>query len=144
MGLAAACDVSYAHESASARLSELAIGIGPFVVGPAVERKIGTSAFGLMSFTPAAWREARWCLDKGLYAAVFPTVPQVDQAVDDHARELANYSPQAMAELKRVLWTGTDHWAHLLPERAAISGRLVLSAFTLAAIGRFKADAARK
>lgn len=141
VGLAAACDASYAHESASARLSELAVGIGPFVVGPAVERRVGVSAFGLMSISPATWRDAKWCLERGLYAAVYPTVPQVDQAVDDHARELASYSPEAMHELKKALWKGTEDWDRLLIERAAISGRLVLSEFTSKAIRGFKAKA---
>lgn len=144
VGLAAACDVSYAHDSAAARLSELAIGIGPFVVGPAVERKVGTAAFGLMTFSPATWRDAKWCADKGLYAAVYPTVPQVDQAAREHAAELATYSPEAMRELKRILWKGTEQWDTLLAERAAMSGKLVLSDFTVKAIGKFKAEAAKR
>ncbi len=142
VGLAAACDVSYAHSSSSARLSELAIGIGPFVVGPAVERKVGTGAFGLMSFTPAAWRDATWCLQHGLYNGVLATLPELDGAVNAHARELAGYSSDAMRELKRVLWRGTDDWGTLLAERAAISGRLILSDFAVNAINRFKAEAA--
>src|SRR6185503_2374564 len=121
-----------------------AIGIGPFVVGPAVERKVGVSAFSTMSMTPTIWRDARWCLEKGLYASVYPTVPQVDQAVDDHARELAQYSPEAMTELKRVLWRGTEDWDKVLADRAAITGRLVLSEFTSKAIRTFKAEAARR
>lgn len=144
VGLAAACDVSYAHGSASARLSELAIGIGPFVVGPAVERKVGTGAFGFMSFTPAAWRDAEWCRRHGLYQAVFATVEELDRAVDAHARELAAYSPDAMRELKRVLWRGTEDWDVLLAERAATSGRLILSEFAVNAINRFKAEAAKR
>ncbi|MCC6840961.1 MAG: enoyl-CoA hydratase/isomerase family protein [Flavobacteriales bacterium] len=142
VGLAAAVDVCYAHDSAAMRLSELAIGIGPFVVGPAVERKVGTSAFALMSSTPAAWRSAQWAEQKGLYAACFPTVAELDAAVSAHARELAGYSPEAMADLKRVLWRGTGDWGTLLPERAAVSGRLVLSAFTREAIAEFKRKAA--
>lgn len=138
VGLAAACDVSYAHESSAARLSELAIGIGPFVVGPAVERKIGTSAFGLMTFTPAVWRDANWCRAKGLYSAVYPTADELDASVLAHARDLASYSPEAMSELKRILWRGTEDWDRLLAERAAMSGRLVLSDFTRNAIAKFK------
>ncbi len=144
VGLAAACDVSYAHSGSSARLSELAIGIGPFVVGPAVERKVGTGAFGFMSFTPAAWRDADWCRQSGLYQAVFATVEELDQAVDAHARELAGYSPDAMRDLKRVLWRGTEDWDSLLAERAATSGRLILSDFAMNAINRFKAEAAKR
>ncbi|MDX9750092.1 MAG: enoyl-CoA hydratase/isomerase family protein [Flavobacteriales bacterium] len=142
VGLAAAVDIAYAHEQASARLSELAIGIGPFVVGPAVERKTGTGIFGLMSATPAQRRDARWCLAHGLFAALYPDTAALDAAVDDLARELAGHSPEAMAELKRVTWRGTDDWDTLLAERAAISGRLVLSDFTRTAIARFKEQAA--
>ncbi|MBS1570313.1 MAG: enoyl-CoA hydratase/isomerase family protein [Bacteroidetes bacterium] len=144
VGLAAAVDVCYAHQSASVKLSELAIGIGPFVVGPAVERKVGTGAFGYMSAAPAAWQTAEWAERKGLYASVFERVEDLDAAVETHATELAAYSPEAMAELKRVMWRGTDNWATLLPERAAISGRLVLSAFTRNAIAEFKRKAAAR
>jgi methylglutaconyl-CoA hydratase len=144
VGLAAAVDVCYAHQGASVRLSELAIGIGPFVVGPAVERRTGAAAFGLMSATPADWRTAEWAERKGLYAAVFDTVEALDAAVGAHAAELAQYSPDAMAELKRILWRGTEDWGTLLPERAAISGRLVLSEFTREAIAAFKRKAAAR
>jgi methylglutaconyl-CoA hydratase len=139
VGLAAACDICHAHASASARLSELAIGIGPFVVGPAVERKVGTSAFGLLSFTPADWRSAQWCQQHGLYAEVHATTAELDGAIGKLAGELAAYSPEAMRELKRACWVGTDHWGTLLDERAAISGRLVLSSFTQQAIAAFRA-----
>lgn len=144
VGLAAAVDVCYAHRGASARLSELAIGIGPFVVGPAVERKIGTGNFGLMSATPTVWRSAEWCERKGLYAATFATVEELDAAVEAHARELARYSPEAMAELKRIIWRGTEDWDQLLMDRAAVSGRLVLSDFTRNAIAEFKRKAAER
>lgn len=144
VGLAAAVDVCYAHRGASARLSELAIGIGPFVVGPAVERKVGTGIFGLMSATPAAWRSAEWCEDKGLYAATFATVGELDAAVAAHAKELSGYSREAMAELKRITWRGTEDWDALLMERAAVSGRLVLSDFTRNAIAEFKRKAAER
>lgn len=144
VGLAAAVDVCYAHESASVKLSELAIGIGPFVVGPAVERKLGTASFGLMSATPAAWRTAKWAEQKGLYAEVFNTQEKLDAAVEAHAKELSAYSPEAMAELKRILWRGTEDWDSLLPERAAVSGRLVLSEFTRSAIAEFKRKAASR
>ena len=144
VGLAAAVDVCYAHESASVKLSELAIGIGPFVVGPAVERKVGAAAFGFMSATPAAWRTAEWAEKKGLYAAVFDTTEKLDASVDAHARELSRYSPDAMAELKQIMWRGTEDWGSLLPERAVISGRLVLSDFTRNAIAEFKRKAAAR
>ncbi len=144
VGLVAACDVSYAHASSSARLSELAIGIGPFVVGPAVERKVGAGAFGFMSFTPAVWRDAEWCHRHGLYNAVCGTLDELDRTVQAHAEELAGYSPEAMHDLKRVLWRGTEDWDRLLDERAATSGRLILSEHAVQAINRFKAEAARR
>nr|MDQ3101489.1 enoyl-CoA hydratase-related protein [Bacteroidota bacterium] len=140
VGLACAVDIAYAYDKASARLSELAIGIGPFVVGPAVERKVGSANFGLLSATPATRRSARWCEANGIYSAIFPTIEALDQAVEAHAKELASYSPEAMAELKKVMWRGTEDWDELLSERAAISGRLVLSEFTRNAIAGFKAS----
>jgi methylglutaconyl-CoA hydratase len=144
VGLACAVDIAYAHESASARLSELAVGIGPFVVGPAVERKLGTGNFGLLSATPALRRDANWCLAHGLYAEVFSSVEALDQRIDEHTKELTGYSPEAMADLKSVMWSGTEDWDTLLAERAAISGRLVLSDFTRNAIAKFKAQAAKR
>lgn len=144
VGLACAVDIAYAHESASARLSELAIGIGPFVVGPAVERKTGAGTFGVLSTTPALRRSAGWCEQRGIYAEVFPTIEALDAKIDAHTRELAAYSPEAMAELKKVMWRGTEDWDTLLAERAAISGRLVLSDFTRNAIAKFKAEVAKK
>lgn len=144
VGLACAVDIAYAHENASARLSELAVGIGPFVVGPAVERKVGAGLFGLLSATPALRRNADWCKQNGIYAEVFATVEELDDRIATHSRELAAYSPEAMAELKRVMWAGTEHWDTLLMERAAISGRLVLSEFTRNAIAKFKDQAAKR
>jgi len=144
VGLACAVDIAYAHESASARLSELAVGIGPFVVGPAVERKVGTGLFGLLSATPALRRSAAWCEQHGMYAEVFATVEELDERIATHSRELAGYSPEAMADLKRVMWRGTEDWDTLLTERAAISGRLVLSDFTRNAITKFKEQAAKR
>ncbi|MBL0034215.1 MAG: enoyl-CoA hydratase/isomerase family protein [Flavobacteriales bacterium] len=144
VGLACAVDIAYAHESASARLSELAIGIGPFVVGPAVERKVGTGLFGLLSATPATRRSSAWCEQHGLYAEVFPTIEALDERINAHAKELVAYSPEAMADLKQVMWTGTEDWDTLLTERAAVSGRLVLSDFTRSAIAAFKAATAKR
>lgn len=144
VGLAAAVDIALAHEEATARLSELAIGIGPFVVGPAVERKVGAGAFGLMSATPAARRDAHWCERHGLYSELFPSTGTLDLRLKELTAELAAYSPEAMRELKQVMWRGTEDWDTLLMERAAISGRLVLSDFTRGAIARFKEQAARR
>jgi methylglutaconyl-CoA hydratase len=141
VGLAAACDYTLATEHASVKLSELAVGIGPFVVGPAVERKMGTSAFSQLAIDATQWRTAEWAKKHGLYAEVHPTTQDLDEAVNGLARRLAASSPEAMRELKKIFWQGTDNWDTLLTERAAISGRLVLSDFTRNAISAFKAGA---
>lgn len=138
VGLAAAADYAIAVEGADVKLSELAVGIGPFVVGPAVERKIGLSAFSQLAIDAAQWRNADWARRKGLYAELHPTVEGMDESISRLANQLAHSSPQAMTELKRVFWKGTEHWDHLLVERAEISGRLVLSSHTKEAIARFK------
>jgi methylglutaconyl-CoA hydratase len=133
VGLVAAADYPIATRAAAVKLSELAVGIGPFVVGPPIERKIGLGAFGAMS-VDADWRSAEWALQHGLYAALADDVAAVDSQVDARARWLAAANPGAMTELKRVFWRATDHWDQLLIERAAISGRLVLTASAQSAI----------
>ncbi len=138
VGLACAADYTLAMDSASVKLSELAVGIGPFVVGPAVERKIGTSAFSQLSIDATEWQTAQWAKEKGLYAEIFSSVEELDKAVLTMAQKLATSNPEAMSDLKKVFWKGTDHWDTLLIERAEISGRLVLSEFTKKAIERFK------
>lgn len=138
VGLASAVDYCLATEHASVKLSELAVGIGPFVVGPAVERKIGTSAMSQLAIDASSWRSAQWARERGLYAGVFDSVQALDVAVQELADRLAESNPEAMRELKRTFWTGTGDWDALLAERAAISGRLVLSDFTRNAIAQFK------
>lgn len=137
VGLAAASDYAMAVESASLRLSELAVGIGPFVVGPAIERKIGLGGFSAMA-VDADWRPAHWGQESGLYARTFESINTLDEAVDTLARKLARSNPQAMAKMKSVFWQGTEHWDRLLEERAEMSGALVTSEFTRAAITAFE------
>ena len=139
VGLACAADVTMALDSAAVKLSELAVGIGPFVVGPAVERKIGTSAFTQLSINASEWQTAQWAKEKGLYAEIFSSPAALDNAVNTLSKKLAESNPEAMRELKRVSWEGTENWDTLLTERAEISGRLVLSEFTRKAIEKFKA-----
>ena len=121
------------------KLSELAIGIGPFVVGPAVERKIGVSGLSQLAIDATEWRSAEWAKRHGLYSEMYKTILGVDDAVGTLAEKLAHSSPDAMAQLKKTLWHGTENWDALLSERAAISGHLVLSTFTRNAINQFKA-----
>jgi methylglutaconyl-CoA hydratase len=141
VGLAAAVDYAIATDEASVKLSELAVGIGPFVVGPAVERKIGLSCFSQLAIDASEWRSAEWAKKHGLYAEIHSSVDEMDEAIRSLAERLSHSSPLAMAQLKKVFWHGTEHWDHLLLERAAISGRLVLSEFTKNAINKFKARA---
>lgn len=138
VGLAAAVDYAIALEDADVKLSELAVGIGPFVVGPAVERKIGLSAFSQLTIDATMWRNASWAKGKGLFAEVHPSAEGMDESIARLAETLAHSSPEAMAEIKKTIWKGTDHWDQLLIERAAISGRLVLSEFSKNAIAKFK------
>lgn len=138
VGVAAATDYCFATSQASVKLSELVVGIGPFVVGPAVERKIGNAAFAQLALDAAEFRSAEWAQAKGLYAEVLDSEEALDAAVLAFATKLAAYNPEALTDLKRVIWQGTEHWEQLLLERAAISGRLVLSDFTRQAIQKFK------
>jgi len=126
VGLAAATDYSFALSTASARLSELAIGIGPFVVGPVIERRVGHTAFAAMSLD-GDWRDAEWCERHGLYTRVMDTEPALDSVLPSFAHRLASMNRAALTDLKRVLWEGTKHWDTLLYERAAVSGQLVLT-----------------
>jgi methylglutaconyl-CoA hydratase len=138
VGLAAAVDYAIATNTAEVKLSELAVGIGPFVVGPAVERKIGTAAFSALSIDATSFRNAEWAKRKGLFAEVHESVENMDESIQRLSNTLAHSSPQAMAEMKKIFWKDTGHWDELLKERAAISGRLVLSTFTKNAIEKFK------
>jgi len=138
VGLAAAADYTFATEAAQVKLSELTIGIGPFVISPAVERKIGTAAFMELSLNAAEFYPAQWAQQKGLYAEVFTTIEDMDAAVIALAAKLATYNPEAMKLLKQVAWENTQHWDTLLYERAAMSGKLVLSDFTVKALEAFK------
>ncbi len=138
VGLAAAADYAIAVESADVKLSELAVGIGPFVVGPAVERKIGLAAFSSLSIDASMWRNAEWARRRGLYAELHSTLEGMDESIHRLAGSLAHSNPEAMAAMKEAFWKGTEHWDRLLLERAAISGRLVLSEFSRDAIQKFR------
>ena len=139
VGVASAVDYCLATQHAAVKLSELAVGIGPFVVGPAVERKLGVSAMSQLAIDATEWRSAEWAATHGLYASVHDDAVALDAAVEALAGRLAASNPEAMAEMKAAFWRGTEDWDDLLAERAAISGRLVLSDFTRQAIARFKA-----
>lgn len=141
VGIACSADYTFATEAASVKLSELAVGIGPFVVGPAVERKVGTSAFTQLTINATEWLSAQWAKEKGMYAELFPTAAEMDKGIDALAGKLAGSNPEAMAMLKKIMWEGTENWDQLLIERAGMSGKLVLSEFTVNAINKFKQKA---
>jgi methylglutaconyl-CoA hydratase len=127
-----------ATQFASIKLSELNVGIGPFVVSPAIERKMGVSALSQIAIDANTFYDANWAREKGLYAQVFESIEAMDTAVQAFAEHLCTYNPEAMLEMKKIFWGGTDNWDELLAERAAISGRLVLSDFTKEKLQKFK------
>jgi len=138
VGLVAAADYAIAVHGADVKLSELAIGIGPFVVGPAVERKIGLAAFSSLAIDATMWRDSEWARRRNLYCELHSNVAEMDESIRRLSENLAHSNPEAMALLKQSLWKGTEHWDHLLPEKASISGRLILSPFSRNAIQKFK------
>jgi methylglutaconyl-CoA hydratase len=134
VGMVAACDYALATASAQARLSELALGIGPFVVGPVIERRMGVGNYAALGIDADGWRSAEWAHQRGLYAELHADTAALDARVPALLRQLAAYSPDAMAAMKRVFWEGTEHWRELLLARAQLSGTLVLSPFARQAI----------
>ena len=140
VGIVAASDYALGWEKASLRLSELALGIGPFVVGPVIERKVGPGAFSQMALD-ADWRTAQWGAQHGLYASSFDSLAALDSGVSSVATTLAAANPDAVRRIKAMTWAGTDDWPRLLEERAAMSGTLVLSDYTRNAIAKFSAKA---
>lgn len=141
VGLACSADYTLAHVSASVKLSELAVGIGPFVVGPAVERKIGTGAFTQLTVNATEWQSAQWAKEKDMFASLHDNIEDLDNAVNKLAQQLAASNPEAMKMLKQIFWKGTEGWDALLMERAGMSGKLVMSDFTRNAIEKFKTKA---
>ncbi|MEO6131875.1 MAG: enoyl-CoA hydratase-related protein [Saprospiraceae bacterium] len=127
VGIAAAVDFCMASKFASVKLSELALGIGPFVVGPPIERKIGLSAFSQLAINATEWQTADWAKSKGLFHEVFDTTTQLDAYLDHFCQKLLSTSPEAMLAIKRMLWHDTQHWDELLDQRAEISGTLVIN-----------------
>ncbi|GAA0871382.1 enoyl-CoA hydratase/isomerase family protein [Gangjinia marincola] len=138
VGLASATDYCMATKFASIKLSELNVGIGPFVVGPAVERKLGTSGMSQIAIDANSFYSAAWAKEKGLFAQVYDSTEELDEAVEAFAKDLCSYNPEAMKEMKRMFWQGTEDWDELLAERAKISGRLVLSEFTKNELSTYK------
>jgi len=138
VGLVSACDYAFATSESRIKLSEIAIGIGPFVIAPAVKRKIGAAALSELSLSAHAWKTADWGHQKGLFAEIHPDFDTLEQATNDMAQRLAGYAPKALIELKKALWLGTDHWDDLLAHNATVSGQLVLSENTQQTLKQLK------
>lgn len=138
VGVASAVDYCFATKYADVKLSELAVGIGPFVVGPVVQRKIGMSAMSELAINATEWRSAGWARDKGLYTEVYDSAEEMDKAIEKLALQLSKSNPEAMSLLKGAFWKGTEDWDVLLEKRAELSGKLVLSDFTVDSINAFK------
>ena len=134
VGIAAACDYAFASVEASVKLSEISLGFGPFVIEPAVSRKIGKAAFAELALAPHEWKNAYWAKDKGLYALVYESVKEMDNELGFFVSKLASYHPAALQAFKKTLWEGTENWDKLLLEKAEISGKLVLSDFAKSAL----------
>ena len=137
VGIAATCDYAIATKFASVKLSELAVGIGPFVIGPAVQRKIGLSAFSQMAINAGEWQTSAWAKNKGLFTEAFVSTEKMDEYIKIFLHQLSNYNPAALHGLKKIFWEGTDHWDDLLRKRAKMSGKLVLSIHAKEAINKF-------
>jgi len=138
VGLASACDYVHATVDAAIKLSEISVGIGPFVIAPVVERKMGRAALAELSLYPTEWKNAYWAKEKGLYAKVYDSISEMDKEIDIHLQKLATYNSEALSQMKKVLWEGTANWDNLLLERAVLSGKLALSRATKAALEKFK------
>ncbi len=137
VGILAACDYVFATEAADIKLSELSIGLGPFVIAPALERKMGLSALSELSLNAKSWKTAYWAEKKGLFNTVFENQRDLDKGIDILAHQLSQYNPEALFEMKKIFWEGTDLWDELLYQRAEISGKLALSDFTKKALANF-------
>ena len=138
LGILAACDYVFATEAADIKLSELSIGLGPFVIAPALERKMGISALSELSLNAKSWKTAYWAEKKGLFNTVFENKRDLDNGIDILTHQLSQYNPEALLDMKKIFWEGTDHWDELLIQRAEISGKLALSDFTKKALANFR------
>ncbi|PTT05462.1 enoyl-CoA hydratase [Flavobacterium sp. HMWF030] len=137
VGIISACDYVLATPESAIKLSELAIGIGPFVIEPAVSRKIGKAAMAEMTLAAHEWKSAEWALSNKLFSEIH-LAENLDNAVANFVQKLSSYNPEALSEMKKIIWEGTEHWESLLLERAAITGKLVLSDFSKNALTQFK------
>lgn len=125
VGIACAADYCFATKDSAMALTELNLGIGPFVIGPYVERKIGKSAYGAMSID-ADFRSANWCEKHDVYHSVSENIQEMDEKIAAFMNKLSERSADALALIKKVSWEGSEHFDQLMPERILMSASLIL------------------
>lgn len=143
VGIACAADYCFATKDAGLALPELNLGIGPFVIGPFVERKIGKSQFTAMSLD-TEFRNANWAKDNHIYHQVFDSITEMDFEIQKFLEKLSAKSTDALALIKKVSWEGTEHFAELMPERILMSASLLLEDSTKANIEKIKQSLGKK
>lgn len=126
VGIIAAADYAIASENAALKLSELNIGIGPFVIAPAIVKKSGINVLTEMSLNPDNFYSAKWAKQKGLFHKVCENQSDLKITTNNFANKLASFNVNALKAMKHVFWENTEHWPELLEKRAETSGSLVL------------------
>ncbi len=137
VGIACAADYCFATKDSAMALTELNLGIGPFVIGPFVERKVGKSAYSAMSID-ADFRSADWCEKHDVYHSVSENISEMDEEIKAFMEKLSTRSSEALALIKKVSWEGTEHFAQLMPERILMSASLILEDSAKENIGKIK------
>ncbi|MDH6252173.1 methylglutaconyl-CoA hydratase [Chryseobacterium sp. H1D6B] len=125
VGIACGADYCFAVKDAALALTEVNLGIGPFVIGPYVERKIGKSQFSAMAID-ADFRSAAWAEQHNVYHSVSENISEMDMALEKFLQTLASRSIEALSLIKKVSWEGTDHFNELMPARIHMSASLIL------------------
>lgn len=125
VGIACGADYCFATKDAALALTEINLGIGPFVIGPYVERKIGKSQFSAMAID-AEFRSAEWAEEHNIYHSVSENIAEMDIKLDDFLQKLSTRSDDALALIKKVSWEGTDYFNMLMPDRIHMSASLIL------------------
>ncbi len=125
VGIACGADYCFATKNAALALTEINLGIGPFVIGPYVERKIGKSQFSAMAID-ADFRSAEWAEQHNIYHSVSETIAEMELKLGIFLDKLSARSDEALALIKKVSWEGTEHFEELMPERIHMSASLIL------------------
>ncbi|PUB28160.1 methylglutaconyl-CoA hydratase [Elizabethkingia sp. YR214] len=125
VGITCGADYCFATKDATLALTEINLGIGPFVIGPYVERKIGKSQFSAMAID-AEFRSAEWAEQHNIYHSVSENIAEMDTKLDDFLQKLSTRSDEALALIKKVSWDGTDYFNILMPDRIHMSASLIL------------------